>query len=137
MHPDRNAQFQHINATAAAFIRRGPPVISVDTNRKNELVRDFKNGGGEWQPTGEPERVRAHDVPGDAVGKACSLHALLTRGHNLEGDSPEVNAFARKFNGRIVTPSDPDYEAARHVWNVKYDPASLFRLNANIEPAPV
>ena len=68
-HPDRNAQFEHINATAAAFTRRGQPVISVDTKKK-ELVGDFKNGGREWQPTGEPERVRVHDFPGDAVGKA-------------------------------------------------------------------
>jgi len=68
-HPDRNAQFEHINATAAAFVRRGQPVISVDTKKK-ELVGDFKNGGREWQPTGEPERVRVHDFPGDAVGKA-------------------------------------------------------------------
>jgi hypothetical protein len=68
-HPDRNAHFEHITATAAAFTRRGQPVISVDTKKK-ELVGDFKNGGREWQPTGEPERVRVPDVPGDAVGKA-------------------------------------------------------------------
>jgi hypothetical protein len=68
-HPDRNAQFEHINATATAFMQRGQPVISVDTKKK-ELVGDFKNAGREWQPTGEPERVRVHDFPGDAVGKA-------------------------------------------------------------------
>jgi Rhodopirellula transposase DDE domain len=67
--PDRNAQFEHINETAAAFSERGQPVISVDTKKK-ELVGDFKNTGREWQPTGEPERVRVHDFPGDAVGKA-------------------------------------------------------------------
>ena len=44
-------------------------MISVDTKKK-ELVGDFKNGGREWQPTGEPERVRVHDFPDDAVGKA-------------------------------------------------------------------
>ena len=49
--------------------RRGQPVISVDTKKK-ELVGDFTNAGREWQPTGEPERVRVHDFPGDAVGKA-------------------------------------------------------------------
>ena len=68
-HPDRNAQFAHINATAGAFIARGQPVISVDTKKK-ELVGDFKNAGREWQPLGAPERVRVHDFPGDAVGKA-------------------------------------------------------------------
>ncbi len=68
-HPDRNAQFEHINAAAAAFLHAGQPVISVDTKKK-ELVGDFKNAGQEWQPTGAPEPVRVHDFPGDAVGKA-------------------------------------------------------------------
>lgn len=68
-HPDRNAQFEHINATAAGFLQRGQPVISVDTKKK-ELVGDFKNAGREWQPAGTPEVVRVHDFPGDAVGKA-------------------------------------------------------------------
>jgi hypothetical protein len=68
-HPDRNAQFEHINATATAFLRQQQPVISVDTKKK-ELVGDFKNAGQEWQPTGTPEPVRVHDFPGDAVGKA-------------------------------------------------------------------
>ena len=68
-HPDRNAQFEHINATAAAFLRRRQPVISVDTKKK-ELVGDFKNARQEWQPTGTPEAVLVHDFPGDAIGKA-------------------------------------------------------------------
>jgi transposase len=68
-HPDRNAQFEHINARAQACIGRGIPVISVDTKKK-ELVGNFKNGGREWQPVGEPEQVDVHDFPGDAVGKA-------------------------------------------------------------------
>lgn len=67
-HPDRNAQFEHINATAAAFQRRHQPVISVDTKHK-ELVGDFKQAGREWQPTGTPEPVRVHDFPSDAVAK--------------------------------------------------------------------
>jgi hypothetical protein len=68
-HPDRDAQFEYINATATAFMQRHQPVISVDTKKK-ELVGDFKNTGREWQPIGEPERVRVHDFPGDAVGTA-------------------------------------------------------------------
>jgi len=68
-HPDRNAQFEHINATATAFLTHGQPVISVDTKKK-ELVGDFKNAGQEWQPSGVPESVRVHDFPGDAIGKA-------------------------------------------------------------------
>jgi hypothetical protein len=68
-HPDRNAQFEHINAAAETFLRRGQPVISVDTKKK-ELVGDFKNAGREWQPTQTPERVQVHDFPSQAVGKA-------------------------------------------------------------------
>ncbi len=68
-HPDRNAQFEHINARAQGCIKRGVPVISVDTKKK-ELVGNFKNAGREWQPEGEPELVDVHDFPSDAVGKA-------------------------------------------------------------------
>ena len=68
-HPDRNAQFEHINAKAQDCVDRGVPVISVDTKKK-ELVGNFKNGGREWQPKGEPDLVDVHDFPSDAVGKA-------------------------------------------------------------------
>ena len=53
--PDRNAQFEHVNATVKAFQAAGQPVISVDTKKK-ELVGDFKNGGRELRPKGQPER---------------------------------------------------------------------------------
>jgi Rhodopirellula transposase DDE domain len=68
-HPDRNAQFEHINAKAQACVERGVPVISVDTKKK-ELVGNFKNGGREWHPKGEPDLVDVHDFPSDALGKA-------------------------------------------------------------------
>ncbi len=68
-HPDRNAQFEHINAKAQGCIDRGVPFISVDTKKK-ELVGNFKNAGQEWQPQGTPELVDVHDFPSDAVGKA-------------------------------------------------------------------
>jgi hypothetical protein len=68
-HPDRDAQFEYVNATAAQFLAAGDPVISVDT-KKRELVGNFKNAGQEWQPTGQPVQVRVHDFPGDAVGVA-------------------------------------------------------------------
>ena len=67
-HPDRDAQFAHINAAAEAFIAAGEPVISVDTKKK-ELVGDFKNGGREWQPTGTPEDVRVHDFVLPELGR--------------------------------------------------------------------
>ena len=61
-HPDRNAQFKHINAKAQDCIDRGVPFISVDTKKK-ELVGNFKNAGQEWQPQAEPELVDVHDFP--------------------------------------------------------------------------
>lgn len=68
-HPERNAQFEHINATADDFLQRQQPVVSVDTKKK-ELVGDFKNPGREWQPKQTPERTLLHDFPQDAKGKA-------------------------------------------------------------------
>jgi len=68
-HPDRNAQFEHINATADEFLQRKQPVVSVDTKKK-ELVGDFKNNGREWQPKNTPEKALVHDFPQDATGKA-------------------------------------------------------------------
>jgi Rhodopirellula transposase DDE domain len=68
-HPDRNAQFEHINAQAKDARERGVPFISVDTKKK-ELVGNFKNAGVEWQPQDQPELVDVHDFPSAAVGKA-------------------------------------------------------------------
>ena len=68
-HPDRDAQFNHINRQVKAFQRQRQPVVSVDTKKK-ELVGPFKNAGREWRPRGDPERVRVHDFPDSALGKA-------------------------------------------------------------------
>lgn len=68
-HPDRNAQFEHINASVRRFHDRSQPAISVDTKKK-ELVGDFKNAGCEWRPQGEPEEVRVHDFMDKELGKA-------------------------------------------------------------------
>ncbi len=66
-HPDRDAQFLHINAVVAEFLTQGEPVISVDTKKK-ELIGDFANGGREWRPKGEPERVNDHDFADQELG---------------------------------------------------------------------
>ena len=68
-HPDRNAQFEHINSQTEDFQGRGQPVVWVDTKKK-ELVGDFKNGGREWQPAYAPTEVRTHDFPDKELGKA-------------------------------------------------------------------
>jgi Rhodopirellula transposase DDE domain len=59
-HPDRDAQFAHINAQVATALAEQQPVISVDTKKK-ELVGDFRNNGREYRPRGHPEEVRVHD----------------------------------------------------------------------------
>jgi hypothetical protein len=67
-HPDRNAQFEHINDKLAAAQTAGEPVVSVDTKKK-ELVGDFKNGGTDYRPKGDPCRVRVHDFEDKRLGK--------------------------------------------------------------------
>ncbi|MCC6362548.1 MAG: ISAzo13 family transposase, partial [Bryobacterales bacterium] len=67
-HPDRDAQFEHINAKVQDYIQSQQPVISVDTKKK-ELVEDFKNGGQEWRPKRNPEKVRVHDFVIPELGR--------------------------------------------------------------------
>jgi hypothetical protein len=68
-HPDRDAQFAHINRVAEAALAAGDPVLSVDAKKK-ELVGDFKNGGREWRPKGAPAEVRVHDFVIPELGRA-------------------------------------------------------------------
>ena len=68
-HPDRNAQFEHINAKVVAAQGKHQPVISVDTKKK-ELVGNFKNGGSDYRPKGDPTRVNVHDFEDKELGKA-------------------------------------------------------------------
>ena len=79
-HPDRNAQFEHINSKADEFLQRTQPVVSVDTKKK-ERVGDFKNAGREWQPKGQPEKSLVHDFPQDATGKAIP-YGIYDMGRN-------------------------------------------------------
>ena len=68
-HPDRNAQFEHINDWVRQFQERGQPAISVDAKKK-ELVGDYRNSGQEWRPQGQPEEVRVYDFVDKTRGKA-------------------------------------------------------------------
>lgn len=68
-HPDRNAQFEYIHGKVEAALGAGQPVISVDTKKK-ELVGQYKNGGKEWRPQGQPEEVKVHDFVDDELGRA-------------------------------------------------------------------
>ena len=67
-HPDRNAQFEYINKEVVAAQAERQPVISVDTKKK-ELVGNFKNGGTDYRPKGDPRRVNVHDFEDKQLGK--------------------------------------------------------------------
>jgi transposase len=79
-HPDRNAQFEHINAQAETFLAAGEPVISVDAKKK-EVVGDFKNPGREWYRQGEPEQVRVYDFPIKGLGRVTP-YGVYDQGRN-------------------------------------------------------
>jgi len=68
-HPDRDAQFEHLNGKVKWCLGRKEPVISVDTKKK-ELVGEFKNGGRELRPKGNPEKVKVHDFLDKELGRA-------------------------------------------------------------------
>ncbi len=67
--PDRNTQFLHIHETSSAFQKRGDPVISIDTKKK-EILGNHKNVGKEWAPKGSPQKVKVHDFIDKKLGKA-------------------------------------------------------------------
>jgi hypothetical protein len=98
-HSDRNAQFEHINATVKRFQRRAQPVISVDAKKK-ELVGEFKNVGREWQPKGAPLTVNTHDFMDVELGKAIPYGVYdLTRNEGwvsvgIDHDTAEFAAQA-------------------------------------------
>jgi hypothetical protein len=95
-HADRDAQFLYLNQKAAEFLDGGQPAISVDAKKK-ELVGDFANGGVEWQPEGEPERVRVHDFIDPDLGKAIP-YGIYDIGNNecwvSVGDTADTAEFA-------------------------------------------
>jgi hypothetical protein len=95
-HPDRNAQFEHINSTADKFLQARQPVISVDTKKK-ELIGNFRNAGREWQPKRTPVEVLVHDFPDDSVAKAIP-YGVYDMGRNEAwvsvGKDHDTPAFA-------------------------------------------
>ena len=95
-HPDRDAQFGHINKTAQAALTAGEPVISVDA-KKRELVGDFKAVGREWEPTGQPVEVRCHDFKDKDLGHAIPYGVLdlaANEGFVSVGVTNDTSAFA-------------------------------------------
>ncbi len=95
-HPDRDAQFRHINSMVARYLARGLPVISVDTKKK-ELVGNYENSGRQWLPGKQPLQVQGHDFPGPAVPRAYP-YGIYDIGHNSGfvnvGTDHDTGAFA-------------------------------------------
>ena len=105
--PDRNAQFLYIHETASAVQKRGDPVISIDTKKK-ELIGNYKNGGQEWAPKGTPREVKVHDFLDKQLGKALPYGVYdiaKNKGFVSVGIDPDPGEFAvqtiRRWGNRV------------------------------------
>ncbi len=120
-HPDRDAQFRHINAVAGRYLRAGDPVVSVDTKKK-ELVGDdpgYKNVGKQWQPAKTPTKVGTHDFPKADMPKAVP-YGVYDLGANTGwvsvGQDGDTAAFAVQTLRRWWTEvGQPSYPNARRL----------------------
>ena len=89
-HPDRDAQFRHINEHVKRALAAGLPVLSVDTKKK-ELVGNYANAGRQWRPARQAPRVQGHDFPSPEVPRAYP-YGIYDVGRNSglreRGDGP-------------------------------------------------
>jgi transposase len=95
-HPDRDAQFRHINAVITQFRDAGDPVVSVDAKKKEQLG-PYHRDGRSWRPAGDPVRVRDHDFPDEELGKITPYGVYditANRGFAVVGTSCDTAAFA-------------------------------------------
>ncbi len=95
-HGDRDAQFRYLAGRVGEHVAAGQPVVSVDTKKK-ELVGEFKNGGREYQPAKQPERVNVHDFPDKELGKAIPYgiyDVSANTGWVSVGTDHDTSAFA-------------------------------------------
>ena len=99
-HPDRNAQFEYINQQVRRLQKRGQPVVSVDTKKK-ELVGDFKNPGPEWHLQGRPEEVRVHDFQDPQLGKAIP-YGVYDLANNQGWVSVGIHRDTAQFAARTI-----------------------------------
>jgi hypothetical protein len=97
-HPDRNAQFEYINQQVRRLQKRGQPVVSVDTKKK-ELVGNFKNPGQEWRPQGQAEEVAVHDFPDPELGKVIP-YGVYDLANNQGWVSLGIHRDTAQFAGR-------------------------------------
>jgi hypothetical protein len=107
-HPDRDGQFRYLNDRAAEALAAREPVISVDTKKK-ELLGNYANGGREWQPTGEPERVEVHDFADRRLGEFAK--AIPYGVYDIGNDEGWVNV------GDSADTAEFAVESIRRWWN--------------------
>jgi len=122
-HPGRDAQFAHINETVAAALAAGQPAISVDTKKK-ELVGDFKNGGREWRPKGDPEPVRVHDFKDKQLGKAIPYGI-----YDLADDTGWVNVGIDHDTAQFAVASITGWW--QHLGHKRYPDATTLTITAD------
>ena len=94
-HPDRDAQFRHINQRVKAFQRAGQPAISVDTKKKEPLGK-MKNPGRTYRRKGDPEKVKTHDFPDKTLGKAVP-YGVYDLTYNEAGVSVGISHDTAEF----------------------------------------
>jgi hypothetical protein len=99
-HPDRNAQFEYISQQVQRVQKRGQPVVSIDTKKK-ELVGDFKNPGQEWRPQDDPQEVRVHDFKDEDLGKAIP-HGVYDVTNNQGWVSVGINHDTAHFAANSI-----------------------------------
>lgn len=113
-HPDRDAQFRHINAAVKRNLNIGRPVISVDTKKK-ELIGNYHNAGKQWLPVKQPRKVQGHDFPNPDVPRAFPYGIYdigRNRGFVNVGTDHDTGAFAVasihgwwRYEGRKLYPN--------------------------------
>lgn len=107
-HPDRDGQFEYLNAVVAERLGAGEPVISVDTKKK-ELIGRFANGGREWRPSGDPERVNVHDFKDGSLGEYAK--AIPYGIYDIGNDEGWVSV------GDVADTAEFAVESIRRWWN--------------------
>ena len=134
-HPDRDAQFGHINASVKKSLAAGLPVISVDTKKK-ELIGNYDNAGRQWLPAKQPIKVSGHDFPSPEVPRAYP-YGIYDLGRNAGfvniGTDHDTGAFAVasirgwwRFEGRhFVSRRPEDSHHRRRRWQQRFPAAAL------------
>ncbi len=108
-HPDRDAQFRHINTQVKRALAQGTPVISVDTKKK-ELLGNYDNSGQQWRPAKQPLQVNGHDFPQSRRPPRLPLRHLrrgAQHGIRERGDEPRHRGFRRRVHSRLVASRRP------------------------------